>query len=205
MVSECCSIKLLSYILREKIYLYYSVGFGQPREPALCQLFRHTFVPYWFWHRGSGERVDDWEGHRRPGISLWRPRVNRSVSLSAFGLTAQPTEMSTPPTLSTFLMGYDTVAAGSRSSDVAWLDEVCWRPIGSNGNFRKTCTLWKILYVSVCDVQKNPDACWWLRETFWHKTASPSRITDRSVVFASWRQCGSLCTELVGPTWIFRG
>jgi len=29
-----------------KIYLYFSIGNGQPMEPALCQLYRHTFVPY---------------------------------------------------------------------------------------------------------------------------------------------------------------
>ena len=34
-VSECCSIILLQYILN-----------GQHREPALCQLYRHIFVPY---------------------------------------------------------------------------------------------------------------------------------------------------------------
>jgi len=28
------------------MYLYFSTGNGQPREPALCQLYRHTFVPY---------------------------------------------------------------------------------------------------------------------------------------------------------------
>jgi len=28
------------------MYLYYGIGNGQPREPALCQLYRHTFVPY---------------------------------------------------------------------------------------------------------------------------------------------------------------
>jgi len=27
-----------------KIYLYFSIGNGEPREPALCQLYRHTFV-----------------------------------------------------------------------------------------------------------------------------------------------------------------
>ena len=43
-VSECCLIKLLTYILFEK-YVYSSIGNGQPREPALCQLYRHTFVP----------------------------------------------------------------------------------------------------------------------------------------------------------------
>ena len=29
-----------------KIYWYFSIGNVQPREPALCQLYRHTFVPY---------------------------------------------------------------------------------------------------------------------------------------------------------------
>jgi len=29
-----------------KISLYFSIGNGQHREPALCQLYRHTFVPY---------------------------------------------------------------------------------------------------------------------------------------------------------------
>ena len=45
-VSECwCLTKLLPYILFEKYNLYFSIGNGQPREPALCQLYRHTFVP----------------------------------------------------------------------------------------------------------------------------------------------------------------
>jgi len=29
-----------------KIYLDFSIENGQPRKPALCQLYRHTFVPY---------------------------------------------------------------------------------------------------------------------------------------------------------------
>ena len=29
-----------------KIYLYFSIGNGRPREPALCQFYRHTFVPH---------------------------------------------------------------------------------------------------------------------------------------------------------------
>jgi len=37
--------KMRPYILFEEIYLYFSFGNGQPREPALCQLYRHTFVP----------------------------------------------------------------------------------------------------------------------------------------------------------------
>ena len=28
------------------MYSYFSTGNGQPREPALCQLYRHTIVPY---------------------------------------------------------------------------------------------------------------------------------------------------------------
>ena len=28
-----------------KMYSYFSIGNGQPREPALCQLYRRTFVP----------------------------------------------------------------------------------------------------------------------------------------------------------------
>jgi len=30
----------------EKICLYLRIGNGQPRESALCRLYRHTFVPY---------------------------------------------------------------------------------------------------------------------------------------------------------------
>ena len=32
------------YFIRN-IYLYFSAGNGQPAEPALCQLYRRTFVP----------------------------------------------------------------------------------------------------------------------------------------------------------------
>jgi len=39
-------LQLLPYICLKKIYLYVSIGNGKPREPALCQLYRHTFVPY---------------------------------------------------------------------------------------------------------------------------------------------------------------
>ena len=38
--------KMASVYFIWKIYLYFSVGKCQPREPALCQLYRHTFVPY---------------------------------------------------------------------------------------------------------------------------------------------------------------
>jgi len=36
--------EIVSYILFE-IHII-SIGNGRPREPALCQLYRHTFVPY---------------------------------------------------------------------------------------------------------------------------------------------------------------
>ena len=38
--------KIASAYVIWRIYLYFSIGNGQPREPALCQLYRHTFVPY---------------------------------------------------------------------------------------------------------------------------------------------------------------
>ena len=40
--------KIASVYFNWKIYLYFSIVNGQPREPALCQLYRHTFVPYAF-------------------------------------------------------------------------------------------------------------------------------------------------------------
>jgi len=43
-------VKLLLYILFEKniyIYIYiHSIENGLPGEPALCQLYRHSFVAY---------------------------------------------------------------------------------------------------------------------------------------------------------------
>jgi len=38
--------KIASIYFFRKIYEYFSVGNGQSREPALCQLYRRTFVPY---------------------------------------------------------------------------------------------------------------------------------------------------------------
>ena len=38
--------KIASVCFVGKMYSYFSIGNGQPREPALCQLHRHTFVPY---------------------------------------------------------------------------------------------------------------------------------------------------------------
>ena len=38
--------KIVSVYFICKIYLYFSIGNGQPREPALRQSYRRTFVPY---------------------------------------------------------------------------------------------------------------------------------------------------------------
>jgi len=33
------------YFISKIIFIYFSIRNGQPQEPALCQLYRHTFVP----------------------------------------------------------------------------------------------------------------------------------------------------------------
>ena len=38
--------KIASVYFIWKIYSYFSTGNGQPREPALCQLYRRTSVRY---------------------------------------------------------------------------------------------------------------------------------------------------------------
>jgi len=43
MVGEVASVY---FTCRIGLYLYFSTGNGQPTKPALCQLYRHTFVPY---------------------------------------------------------------------------------------------------------------------------------------------------------------
>jgi len=45
-VSECCLIKFLPFILFEKYIYILALENFQPRESALCQLYRRTFVPY---------------------------------------------------------------------------------------------------------------------------------------------------------------
>jgi len=45
-ISGCCWIKKVSVYFIWKTYLYFSTGNGQPREPALCQFYQHTFIPY---------------------------------------------------------------------------------------------------------------------------------------------------------------
>ena len=37
--------KIASVYFIRKTHQYFSAGDGQPREPALCRLYRHTFVP----------------------------------------------------------------------------------------------------------------------------------------------------------------
>jgi len=81
--------KIASAYFIRKVYLYFSIGNGQPGEPALCQLYRHTFVTYRpythrcavrFWagdvlpvDEESGTSWDPWEGPRP--VSLSRSRV----------------------------------------------------------------------------------------------------------------------------------
>jgi len=36
----------IASIYLKTIFLYFSIGNGQPRKPALCQLYRHIVVPY---------------------------------------------------------------------------------------------------------------------------------------------------------------
>ena len=38
--------KIASVYFFSKLYSYFSTGNGHPREPALCQLCRHTFISY---------------------------------------------------------------------------------------------------------------------------------------------------------------
>jgi len=44
--------KIASVCFIRKLYLYFIIGDGQPRKPALYQLYRHTFVPYGTVHTG---------------------------------------------------------------------------------------------------------------------------------------------------------
>ena len=48
-ISNNSSLRMLfdkiAFIFYWKVYLYFSTGNGQPREPALCQLYWHTFFP----------------------------------------------------------------------------------------------------------------------------------------------------------------
>jgi len=39
-------------------------GNGQPREPALCQLYRRTFVPYTGWAKKAGPQTHDHDSVR---------------------------------------------------------------------------------------------------------------------------------------------
>ena len=62
------------YFIR-KIYLHFSTGNGQRRKPALCQLYRHTFVPY-ACRRGRSTR--SWSTRWIPASSAARRQRQRS-------------------------------------------------------------------------------------------------------------------------------
>ena len=70
-VSECCLIKLLPYYIVGVCEKYFSIGNNQPREPALCQLYRHTFIPYY----ASGRRRLDYKGVEFSSSDFVRVRI----------------------------------------------------------------------------------------------------------------------------------
>ena len=55
------------YFIR-KTYLYFCIENRQPREPALCQLYRHAFVPIRRGHCGgeTGTSGGFWLGGQYP-------------------------------------------------------------------------------------------------------------------------------------------
>ena len=64
--------KIASVYFIRKIYLYFSIRNGQPREPAQCQLYRHTFIPYWdFFSFQSNHWVLWWLKGLDLGIITW--------------------------------------------------------------------------------------------------------------------------------------
>ena len=58
-----------------KIYLYLSIGNGQTRKPALCQLYRHIFAPYRCVEdlQGAAQKVSTTDfGQYFPKLTCWR-------------------------------------------------------------------------------------------------------------------------------------
>ena len=59
-------MKSLPYILFQKYICIFTIGNGRPMEPTLCQLYRHTLVPYrdgHVWHnreRKCAENYNKW-------------------------------------------------------------------------------------------------------------------------------------------------
>ena len=77
------------YFIWKKIYLHFSTGNGQRSEPALCQLYRHTFVPH------SGRLADALDSAApeyhiiRIRILLWLPARSTSPVSRPAGLNGR--------------------------------------------------------------------------------------------------------------------
>jgi len=72
------------------MYICILAFFGQPREPALCQLYRHTFVPYWTRHFSDS----------RTSTFTWKPNTNETsaadsqdAEVGVTGVTVQDTTL----------------------------------------------------------------------------------------------------------------
>ena len=105
---------MLPYILFKKYIHIIIIGNGQSREPALCQLYRHTFVPY---IQAADEISEEPDGAKREldfGVDERRSEVSLMKSLgssrgsqgarSAAWTDTKSTSVSTN-TLSTLLCG----------------------------------------------------------------------------------------------------
>jgi len=85
--------KVASVYFVWKVYLYFSIGNGrQPRKPALCQLYRHTFVSYSLkFRRDSGVHVRWVRCLRRWNIGSWQSRPIPGGSVTSQSATVWTT------------------------------------------------------------------------------------------------------------------
>jgi len=86
--------KISSAYFTWKIYLCFSIGNDQPREPALCQLYRHTFVPYsQFSSSAYVYLVTDRHTVRQTTTvcsHIFRPDANRFIGMYVVSLLCEP-------------------------------------------------------------------------------------------------------------------
>jgi len=84
--------KIVSVYFTWKLYLYFCIGNGQPIEPALCQLYRHTFVPYhncaFFGWVPIQSRAFELDAFERESFSLYTSCVFLFFSFYAFCICA---------------------------------------------------------------------------------------------------------------------
>ena len=65
----------------KNIYLYFSIGNGQPKEPTLCQLYWHTFVPYMTTKLNKPMRMPVNTFTNQPVPTSFRGRLTRSSTM----------------------------------------------------------------------------------------------------------------------------